>query len=109
MIVFIAHSVTVHDFDDLHDTLRDAIRSNDLEILATMPCYPALSRVDCIDECFAAMVDDYAACCDPDTRPRPDEMSIVDYPPENETSDLTLTVNLVNDLYGCIVVKSYTI
>lgn len=106
MIVYIAHSVTINDYDDLHDTLRDAIACDDLEILATMPCFPSLTRVDCIDECFAAMTDELVAA---DETIDPDNLNIVDYPPENETSDITLTVELSNKLYGCIVVKSYTI
>lgn len=109
MKIFIATFVTVHDFDDMHDTLRDAIRSDDLETLASFPCYPAQHRVDAIDAAFAAMIDEYAACADPDD-PSPDQLRIIDYPPENDDADITLRVELFpNKQFACIVVKSHDI
>lgn len=110
MKIFVATRVTVHDFDDMHDTLRDAIRNNDLETLATFPMIVERARVDAIDASFAAMIDEYAECADPDDDPPPSQLRIIDYPAENADDDITVYVELfASKTFGVIVVRSFDI
>lgn len=110
MKIFVATYVTVNDLDDMYDTLRDAIRNDDLETLATFPMIVDRARVDAIDAAFARMIDEYAECADPDHDPPPDQLRIVDYPPENDETDITLRVDLFPDKqFATIVVRAFDI
>lgn len=106
MKIFIATFVTVHDLDDMHDTLRDAIRNDDLETLATFPMIVDRTRVDAIDAAFAKLIDEYAECADP----APDQLRIIDYPPENADDEITLRVELFpSKTFAVIVVRVFDI
>lgn len=110
MKIFIATFVTVHDLDDMHDTLRDAIRNDDLETLATFPMIVDRTRVDAIDAAFAHLIDEYAECADPDDDPPPDQLRIIDYPPENADDEITLRVELFpSKTFAVIVVRVFDI
>lgn len=110
MKIFVATYVTVNDFDDIHDMLRDAIRNNYLESLAMFPMIVDRARVDAIDAAFARLIDEYAECADPDHDPSPDQLRIIDYPPENDETDITLRVDLFpNKQFAAIVVRVFDI
>ena len=100
----------MHDLDNMHDTLRDAIRHDDLETLATFPMIVDRTRVDAIDAAFAELIDEYAECADPDADPPPSQLRIIDYPPENDDTDITVRVDLFpNKQYAAIVVRVFDI